>query len=109
MKSVQVIDGAMNCSYDIFGSSDLLFEFIFPAGKDIAFIEDLRSAGIPAEIEVEFANMWARPLNKKSIRGIDGTLFYELHEKSKYYPNRLESDLDLIGRGFRLDQAGSLD
>lgn len=106
MKNIQVIDGAENCAYDIFEASDALFYFIFPHGRDIAFIEDLKKAGISDEIEREFVNMWGRPLNKKKVRGIDGTLFYELYEKAEYYPNRMESDLDLTGRGFIMDKAG---
>ena len=41
MKSIQVIDGADNCAYDVFSISDKSFEKIFPDGQDIEFIKDL--------------------------------------------------------------------
>ena len=41
MKNIQVIDGANNCSYDIFAVTDDEFKILFPdPGQDIEFIED---------------------------------------------------------------------
>lgn len=90
-KNIQIIDGALNSAYDIFRASDALFDFIFPNGTDIAFIEDLLDRGIPDEINAKFREMWENPVNKKKVFGIHGTLFYELREiKSEFYPNRQE-------------------
>lgn len=41
MKYIQIIDGAQNCGYWIYGITDDLFEEIFPEkGQDIEFIDD---------------------------------------------------------------------
>ena len=38
MKNIQVIDGANNCSYDIFAVTDDEFKILFPdPGQDIEF------------------------------------------------------------------------
>lgn len=107
MKTIQVIDGAQNCAYDLFEASERLFEFLFPDDADIAFIEEIEDEKATFDIDKEFNDMWDRPVNKKKARGISGTLFYDLYHKKDYYPNRRESDLDLTGRAFRLEEAGS--
>jgi hypothetical protein len=43
MKNVQVIDGARNCVYDVFATSDDDHSLLFPDGTDIAFAEDFES------------------------------------------------------------------
>lgn len=61
MKNVQVIDGAMNCAYDIFSANDSDFAVIFPRGKNIEFIEDFyarvgaRKAGSDPQAALESA------------------------------------------------------
>lgn len=40
MKNIQVIDAAVNCTYDIFHAQDDQFDLIFPNGTDVEFIED---------------------------------------------------------------------
>lgn len=41
MKNIQVIDGAANCTYDIFAATDEQFEMIFANGANVEFIEDV--------------------------------------------------------------------
>lgn len=41
MKNIQVIDGAVNCVYDIFAATDEEFALIFPDGQDIAFVDEV--------------------------------------------------------------------
>lgn len=49
MKNIQVIDGALNCVYDVFAASDDDDALLFPAGTDVAFAEDLqRRHDLPA-------------------------------------------------------------
>ncbi len=99
MKTVLIIDGASNCAYDCFEATDQLFIAIFPeADQDIEFIEDFQSRNPKGKFDKDFTEMWARPIKKKDIRGIDGVLFYELLEKKQFYPNKKDSDLDGIGR-----------
>ncbi len=42
MKNVMIIDGAINCAYDLFQATDEEFKILFPDdGQDISFIEEL--------------------------------------------------------------------
>ena len=86
MKNIQVIDGAVNCVYDIFAATDEEFAAIFPEGQDIAFIEDVYAMGDETMLDGFFAEIWRRRQRKCEISGIHGTLFYELQEKKQYYP-----------------------
>lgn len=88
MKNIQVIDGAENCAYDIFGATEEEFALVFPAGQDIAFISEVRSRADSVQLDQAFAKIWARRLMKPDVIGIHGTLFYELDHKSVYYPTR---------------------
>ncbi len=91
MKNIQVIDGATNCAYDVYATTEEEFLRIFPeSGQDIQFIEDIRDN---EEIKQILDRMWKNRLNKPEISGIHGTLFYELTEKKQFYPNKKESDL----------------
>ncbi len=86
MKNVQVIDGAINCVYDVFKIDDQGFNLIFKHGADIAFIEDLERRKDWAKISTFLSRMWSHRVLKKDVNGIDGILFYQLLEKKKYYP-----------------------
>ena len=95
MKNVQIIDGAENSEYAIFSFTDEQFYMIFPEREqDIEFIEDLQLRCNEEELEKIFDGAWSRKLSKSDVNGIHGTLFYELINKKKYYPNKKESDLD---------------
>jgi hypothetical protein len=100
MKNIQVIDGASNCAYDIYATTDEDFSAIFPApGQDIQFIEDINDSTAIKQI---LARMWQHRIPKSEVNGIDGTLFYELTEKKQFYPNRQELDLtNGLGRSQR--------
>ena len=95
MKNIQVIDGAENSTYSIFAATDEEFEAIFPAGADIEFIEDfVDRAGEETATEIT-AELWKRPVTKKDVRGLHGTLFYQLTHKKLYYPTKKESEMVL--------------
>jgi hypothetical protein len=100
MKNIQIIDGADNCAYDIFGATDEEFSQIFPElGQDIAFIEELVERDDWPALDAIFRRIWTRRLEKKSVAGIHATIFYQLAFKRKYYPNKRETDLDAgLGR-----------
>ena len=73
MKNIQVIDGALNSTYDIFSATDEEFSLIFPNGQDVAFIDEVESQG-----NIEALNkVWARRLEKRNAMGIHGILFYQ--------------------------------
>lgn len=98
MKNIMIIDGAINCAYDIYQATDDEFNFIFPMkNQDIQFIEDIENI---QRLDNILKNIWSRPIPKKNANGIDGILFYELIQKKEFYPNKKDSDLDYNGRSF---------
>jgi hypothetical protein len=92
MKNIQVIDGAQNGTNEIYAISDKLFSLIFPKGTDVAFIADLeRKFG---ELDRRFKVLYKRPLDKKSIRGIHGTLILDMSCRDpKFFPTRREAEV----------------
>jgi hypothetical protein len=95
MKNIQVIDGASNCSYDIFAMTEEEFWILFPdPGQDIEFIEDAIDRTGNDELGQIMRNVWKRPVKKPDVTGIHGTLFYELLWKKKYYPNKRSDDIN---------------
>lgn len=90
MKNIQVIDGAQNCVYDIFAATEEEFALVFPAGTDIAFINEVYERGDPQVLDAAFDNIWGRPVVKSQAQGIHGILFYELEEKKAFYPTRID-------------------
>ena len=94
MKNIQIIDGALNCSYDIFSVTDEEFKAIFPGEfQDVEFIKDVITRDDGARLNAMFAAIWQRPVDKPSVRGIHGTLFYELEHKKKYYPTKRSCEM----------------
>lgn len=66
MKNIQVIDGAMNCAYDIFAATDEEFKLIFPnEGQDIQFAEDIYSN---EEAQMVLSKIWQRRTSKKKCK-----------------------------------------
>ena len=92
MKNIQIIDGALNCVYDIYEATDEIFNLIFPPGTDIAFIDEVYERESREKLESAFKELWAKPLNKKDANGIHGILFYQLEVKKKYYPTRRDAE-----------------
>lgn len=97
MKNVQVVDGAVNCTYSIYAFTDEQFSMIFPGpGQDIEFIEDVRGRLDRAALDKPFKDVWTRLIQKPDVMGIHGTLFYELEEDKRWvYPTK--SELDVAG------------
>lgn len=94
MKNIQIIDGAKNCSYEIYSVTDDEFRVLFPEeGQDIEFIEDaIRRVG-DKKLGQMMSAVWKRPVAKVNVVGIHGTLFYELLFKKKYYPTKKDSEM----------------
>lgn len=101
MKNIQVIDGADNCVYDVFAATDEEFSLIFPAGEDVAFIDELVECGRSAALDQAFNSIWTRRLVKADVVGIHGLLFYQLENKKSYYPTRRDEEAQNPG-GSRL-------
>jgi hypothetical protein len=92
VKNIQIIDGAVNCVYDIFVAEDEEFSMIFPVGTDIAFIDEVYKNGDIDLLDSVFNRIWSRRIEKSEANGIHGIIFYELEKKKIYYPNRLDRD-----------------
>ncbi len=82
MMNVQVIDGAMNCTYSSYAFTDDEFAKMFHApGQDIEFIDDAEERLGAEELGKILGLVWERPVRKSEAQGIHGTLFYELEYK----------------------------
>lgn len=92
MKHIQVIDGAVNCVYDVFAATPEEFDAIFSTGQDVAFIDEVYAKGDPAALDAIFSSIWTRRIPKTEVNGLHGTLFYDLEEKKVYYPTRKDSE-----------------
>lgn len=92
MKNIQIIDGAINCVYDIYAASDEEFALIFPDETNIAFIDEVVSLHDDALIDKTFKGIWSRPIQKSEAIGIHGLLFYGLKEKKQFYPTRRDEE-----------------
>jgi hypothetical protein len=92
MKNIQVIDGAVNCVYDIFAATDDEFESLFAPNTDIAFIDEIFANGDKARLAEVFNALWTRPVAKSHANGIHGIIFYELEEKKQFYPTRRDEE-----------------
>jgi len=60
MKNIQVIDGSINCVYDIFAATDEEFLLIFPAGENIAFFDELYDGKCAESLDCALSNIWGR-------------------------------------------------
>ena len=92
MKNIQVIDGAVNCVYDIFQATDEEFKVIFPEGEDVAFIDEVYARGKKETLDKAFNAIWKRRIPKVQAHGIHGLLFYELEAKKPYYLSRRDEE-----------------
>ena len=92
MKNIQVIDGAINCVYDIFAATYEEFALIFPPGQDVAFIDEVYARQNATALDEAFSNIWGRRIPKSSVNGIHGVLFYQNEQKKAYYPTRRDEE-----------------
>ncbi|CAN7757138.1 hypothetical protein LJR084_007046 [Variovorax sp. LjRoot84] len=83
----------MNCVSDILAATDEEFSLIFPAGQDVAFIDEVYERGLDeATLNSAFKALWTRRVVKAQAMGIHGLLFYQLDEKKPYYPIRRDEE-----------------
>ena len=92
MKNIQVFDGADNAVYDIFAVTDEEFSLIFPAGTDVAFIDEVYQNQPSQTLNAAFTAIWKRRVPKREAMGIHGILFYECDHKKVYYPTRRDEE-----------------
>jgi hypothetical protein len=95
MKNIQVIDGALNCTFSIFQATEEEFALLFPeARQDIQYSEDLPGLSNQEEVWAGLTRIWERPIRKQDAQGIHGTLFYQLERYKKYYRAKREDAID---------------
>ena len=95
MKNIQIIDGAANATFSVFQATDEEFAVIFPRGCDIDTIDDVIERLGEVEADRVISPMWERPILKRDVLGIDGTLLYDAGERRDYLPlSRREVDWD---------------
>jgi len=91
-KNVQVIDGALNCVYDIFAASEIDYALLFSDDADVAFVEDFESLPNVARISEALKRLWMNRVPKADANGIHGILFCGLPEKRQFYPTRRDEE-----------------
>ena len=102
MKYIQMIDGALNCTFSLFQATDEEFALLFPEPQqDIQYAEDLSSLAHQQEIDAALERVWQRPIRKQDAHGIHGTLFYELERYKKWYREKREDAVNPLA----IDQA----
>jgi hypothetical protein len=89
MKNIQVVDGALNCVYDIFQASDDDFAQISGNESDIAFGEDFQGRD---DLLPVFERVWRGRVPKVQAQGIHGMYFVGLELKKAYYPTRRDEE-----------------
>ena len=95
MKHIQVIDSAINCSYSLYAVDDSDFAIIFPKpGQNVEFMEEIvERLGETLMGQLVLRSTTLR-MDKTTVVGIRGTLFFGLLNKRKYYPNKRDDDID---------------
>ena len=86
MPFIQIIDGAENCVYDIFSTSEEDLTLLFTDNTDIAFAEALFERSDVGEVQKALDRLWKNRVPKTKAIGIHGTFFYGLEHKRAYYP-----------------------
>ena len=90
MKNIQIVDGAINATYSIFQATEAEFRTISPRdGQDMEFaVTAARRLGVKTAAKI-FNPIWERPIAKQAVRGIHGTLFYNMEGKRKHFPRSM--------------------
>jgi hypothetical protein len=95
MKNIQVVDGALNCTFSIFKATEEEFALLFPEPRqDIQYAEDLAFLPRREEVEAALDRIWERPIRKQDAFGIHGTLFFDLERYKTYYLAKREDAVD---------------
>jgi hypothetical protein len=97
MKNVQIIDGAENCTYDIYACTEDDFRKLFPGDRqDVEFSDDASKRLGEDELTEIFGRLWKSPIKKDLVSGIHGTLFFDLAEKKRYYPTKRSEEMIIV-------------
>ncbi|MCZ6633046.1 MAG: hypothetical protein O7G87_06540 [bacterium] len=79
MKNVEIVDGALNSRFEIYGVEGEVFDRLFPSGQDEVYLEDLDAA---LQDDVAFwERVYAHEVDRQSVQGIHGIL--HTHPRAK--------------------------
>jgi hypothetical protein len=94
MKNIQIIDGAVNSTFQIYQVTDEDFQLIFPKSSDIAFQNDLEQTQQSKTIDQIWEFIFKNKVDKKYVAGIHGTLHLSGSNCLKvYYPTHKEEEV----------------
>jgi hypothetical protein len=93
LKNIQIIDGALNCTFSVFQATDEEFKLLFPNyGQDILFSDEIVNE---EKVKKSLSNIWKRPILKQNANGIHGTIFFDCVERKIFFPqSRKMIDID---------------
>jgi hypothetical protein len=95
VKNIQIIDGALNCTFSLFQATAEEFALLFPEpGQEIQYTEDLPLLPGQDEIVAALSRIWERPIRKRDANGIHGTIFYQLTRYKAYYHAKREDGIE---------------
>jgi hypothetical protein len=96
MKNFMVVDGALNSTFDVFGTDEATFAVVFPDGADISFLDEVtkRVKDLGLDEAEFFGRLYSNRREKNGIRGLHGTLHSTGTPSDKgHFPTRRESDI----------------
>jgi hypothetical protein len=86
LKNIQIIDDADNATFSVFQANDDEFNQIFPTGQDMEISEDFVHRVGEAQANVIFNAIWERPILKRDVNGIHGTLYFGRQSRRQHMP-----------------------
>jgi len=96
LRNIQIVDGADNATFSVFQATDDEFNQIFPTiGQDMEISEDFVQRVGEAHANLIFNAIWERPILKRDVNGIHGTLYFNYQSRRRYIrASKREVDLD---------------
>ena len=95
-RNIQIIDCADNATFSVFQATDDEFCQIFPPGDhDMEISEDFVQRVGEAHANLVFNAIWQRPILKRDVNGIHGTLYFNYQSRRQHMPSsKREVDLN---------------
>ena len=104
LRNIQIIDGADNATFSIFQATDDEFNQIFPTiGQDMEISEDFVQRAGEAHANLIFNAIWERPILKRDVNGIHGTLYFNYQSRRHHLPTS-KREVDLSGHSINSAQ-----
>jgi hypothetical protein len=95
-RNIQIIDSADNATFSVFQATDDEFYQIFPPGDhDMEISEDFVQRVGEAHANLVLNAIWQRPILKRDVNGIHGTLYFNYQSRRQHMPtSKREVDLN---------------